>query len=524
MSRDARVIVVGGGFSGAMTAAHLANRGVETVVIEPGALGRGSAYAATPDPLLLNAPVAAMSARPGAPRDFERWLERQRAALHGSPAAHAWMQANAAPVRIGGDPLSATIASGRPTGAAPVRSGIGASPGSAVGWLAAARRMAPELRAVRPAEPEPAPLSSWFVPRAIYGDYLEATIAELAQGRLATVAARAITVERTAGGYAVRCDDGRELTAVSVVFALGNALARTPSAVTGDEDGYAADPYRALASIGPGDPIALLGTGLTALDVISALRARGHRGRIVGVSRRGLLPTAHGARPHDGEVVPRELVRQPRLPALLRWWRSRIERVHGPLRGDVAAALVAALRPQLSTIWRRLPLSDRAVFLRHLRPRWDVIRHRAPAVVRAAVDTGVADGSIEIFAARLAAVGAIAAGLRCRFVTAQGNAIERDVRWLVNCTGPERDVRRLASPVVRSLLAHRMLAPDPLGLGVLTGPSGQLIGEAGYVPDAFVVGPWRMADLWEASAIPELRQHAADTAVAIAGPPGDGER
>jgi uncharacterized NAD(P)/FAD-binding protein YdhS len=77
---------------------------------------------------------------------------------------------------------------------------------------------------------------------------------------------------------------------------------------------------------------------------------------------------------------------------------------------------------------------------------------------------------------------------------------------------------------VRSLLAHRMLAPDPLGLGVLTGPSGQLIGEAGYVPDAFVVGPWRMADLWEASAIPELRQHAADTAAAIAGPPGDGER
>jgi len=518
MSHDARVIVVGGGFSGAMTAAHLAHRGVETVVIEPGVLGRGAAYAATPDPLLLNAPVAVMSARPGAPRDFELWLERQRGAPPRSPAAHAWMQAGAAPVRDGGEPRPAASNGVRSVASRP-RSGIGASPGSASGSLAAARRVVSELGDPRPVVPAPASLSGWFVPRAIYGDYLEDTIAELAQGRLATVRARAVAVEPTAGGYAVRCDDGRELLATSVVFALGNALARRPSAVTGHEDGYAADPHQALAAIGTGDAVAILGTGLTALDVISALRARGHRGRIVCASRRGLWPIAHGARPHDGEMVPRELVRQPRLPALLRWWRARIERVRGPERGDVAVALVAALRPHLSTMWRRLPLADRAVFLRHLRPRWDVIRHRAPAGVRAVVDTGVADGSIEVFAARLGEVAAIASGLRCRFVTPNGPAIERDVRWLVNCTGPERDVRRLASPVVRSLLDHRMLAPDPLGLGVLTGPSGQLIGETGYVPDAFVVGPWRMADLWEASAIPELRQHAADIATAIAGPP-----
>ena len=37
----------------------------------------------------------------------------------------------------------------------------------------------------------------------------------------------------------------------------------------------------------------ILGTGLTMVDTALALRERGHRGRIVAVSRRGLLPHAH---------------------------------------------------------------------------------------------------------------------------------------------------------------------------------------------------------------------------------------
>ena len=41
------VAVLGGGFSGAMAAAHLTARGIGVVVIEPGPLGRGIAYAET---------------------------------------------------------------------------------------------------------------------------------------------------------------------------------------------------------------------------------------------------------------------------------------------------------------------------------------------------------------------------------------------------------------------------------------------------------------------------------------------
>jgi uncharacterized NAD(P)/FAD-binding protein YdhS len=443
VTRETSVVVIGGGFSGAMTAAHLAGQGIATTVIEPGRLGRGVAYAATGHPLLLNVRASAMTALPGQPLHFESWLER--------------------------------------------RAGVGT---------------------------EPRAFAHAFVPRAVYGEYLEDTVAEVSRGRLDVIAGGAVALAPAGRGFAVRCADGEEVRCQRVVLALGNPPPRTPAGMAADVPGYAAAPYARLSAIEATDPVAILGTGLTSLDVIAGLRARGHRGRITCISRRGLVPAAHGAPPRQLPHVPRALVRQPRLRTLLSWWRTTL------IDHPDEAALIAGLRPLLPTIWRRLPLADRARFLRHVRPRWDVLRHRAPPSVRATLDLGVAEGSIEIVAGHLVGATAAAAGLRCQIATAEGTRA-RDVRWLLNCTGPERDIRRLASPLMQSLVAHRLVAADPLGLGVLTGPGGQLIGEDGLIADAYVVGPWRMADLFEASAVPELRGHALETAMAIVGEPAE---
>lgn len=441
--RETSVVVIGGGFSGAMTAAHLAGNGIATTVIEPGRVGRGVAYAVTGHPLLLNVRASGMTALPDQPLHFESWLERRAGA---GTEARAFAQA--------------------------------------------------------------------FVPRAVYGEYVEDTVAEISRGRLDVIEGRATSLVPRLGGFAVRCEDGAEVGCERVVLALGNPPPRRPAGIEAGLEGYAGEPYGKLAAIEAADPVVILGTGLTALDVIAGLRARGHRGRITCVSRRGLVPAAHGAPPKQLPHVPRALVRQPRLRTLLGWWRAALR------EQPDEAAVIGALRPLLPTIWRRLPVADRARFLRHVRPRWDVLRHRAPPSVRAALDLGVAEGSIEIVAGQLVDATAGGAGLRCQIATADGMGT-RDARWLLNCTGPERDVRRLASPLMQSLVAHRLVAGDPLGMGVLTGPGGQLIGEDGLIGDAYVVGPWRMADLFEASAVPELRNHALETALAIVGEPAE---
>ena len=41
-------------------------------------------------------------------------------------------------------------------------------------------------------------------------------------------------------------------------------------------------------------------------------------------------------------------------------------------------AVMDAVRPQVQALWRGLPLAERRRFLRHLRPWWDVHRHRIP--------------------------------------------------------------------------------------------------------------------------------------------------
>jgi uncharacterized NAD(P)/FAD-binding protein YdhS len=352
-----------------------------------------------------------------------------------------------------------------------------------------------------------------FAPRALYGDYIGDTIRALAGDRLDVVHASATAIEPTRHGYTVTTTDGIRRAVRTVVLALGNARPRTPAGIPAGSPCFLGDPYVALAAIPADDePVALLGTGLTALDVIVSLRTRGHRGPIFAASRRGLVPLGHELRPVEPQwrvVVPRELVRSPRLHSLLAWWRSR------QLYDVAAPALVAALRPLLPVIWQRLPARDRERFVRHVRPYWDVLRHRAPPAIRAHVELGRADGSLEIAAATLAAAEPIGDRLRCRFAS-RGGTITRDVRWLVNCTGPSRDVRTHAAPLVRSLLGHRMIEPDPLGLGVATLPTGQLITGAGPTAGLYAIGPWRTADLWESVAVPELRVHAVTTADAIA--------
>lgn len=83
------VVVIGGGFSGAAVAAHLAEQAtspIRVVMFEPARrLGRGVAYSAVGDHLLLNVPAAKLSMFPDRPEDFLRWARaRGREAAPGA--------------------------------------------------------------------------------------------------------------------------------------------------------------------------------------------------------------------------------------------------------------------------------------------------------------------------------------------------------------------------------------------------------------------------------------------------------
>src|SRR5882672_8412756 len=228
-----------------------------------------------------------------------------------------------------------------------------------------------------------------FVRRSDYGEYLEraliAACTEAPHARLTVeMGARATDVERTAGGFAVSLADGRELRGDAVVLATGHPAPADPfgGALPASATRYLREPSRHedLAKIAPGAAVLLIGTGLTAVDVVLALEERGHRGPVHAVSRRGLLPRAHRAR---RETLPTDLHRALAAGVAVNGLRGIV----AALRSVAAAAdehgvgwqaAFDALRPLAPRIWAELCAADRRRFVRLLRPFWDVHRHRLP--------------------------------------------------------------------------------------------------------------------------------------------------
>src|SRR6266446_2945670 len=97
------------------------------------------------------------------------------------------------------------------------------------------------------------------------------------------------------GPWRIALGEGREIHARAAVLALGNLSG--PDLAIPDGGLYASALYRrspwergALDGVPPEAEVLLLGSGLTMVDAALALQRRGHRGRILALSRHGLLP------------------------------------------------------------------------------------------------------------------------------------------------------------------------------------------------------------------------------------------
>jgi uncharacterized NAD(P)/FAD-binding protein YdhS len=83
--------------------------------------------------------------------------------------------------------------------------------------------------------------------------------------------------------------------------------------------------------------------------------------------------------------------------------------------------------------------------------------------------------------------------------------------WVINATSPEPCLDRTTNPLLRRLRATGLVRPGPLGIGLDTTATGQIRDRAGRpVPGVWTLGCPRRGQLWETTAIPEIRTQAAD--------------
>src|SRR5690606_21150716 len=106
-------------------------------------------------------------------------------------------------------------------------------------------------------------------------------------------------------------------------------------------------------------------------DAALTLMHMGFRGKLIAISRRGLLPQPHG--PSDAATLAgwAERVSAASLATLLREIRTKADLYDW-------RSVIDALRGPSGAIWRSMSLHDQDRFVKRLAPYWDAHRHRLP--------------------------------------------------------------------------------------------------------------------------------------------------
>jgi uncharacterized NAD(P)/FAD-binding protein YdhS len=245
-----------------------------------------------------------------------------------------------------------------------------------------------------------------FCPRHTFGDYVEDQFIrarEKARARGLAVTTihdevSALTPTRS-GGHRIVTREHPPIDADIVALTLGNLPSKTFRHLEAVPS-FVASPYpsRAMcARIPKGARVAILGTGLSAIDAVLALFAAGHESPLLMASRSGLLPAIRGPLPaielnHVTRINIARVTDHGRRP--LRWtdvarwleleleghdlsmswdrdfpaWASAVEHYTSQLAAAekgprVWQAIGEALNPLIEVIWNHLAEDDKRVFM-----------------------------------------------------------------------------------------------------------------------------------------------------------------
>ena len=450
-----RIVIVGGGFSGAACALNLLRdlpRSTASItIIEPrGTLGAGLAYSTADGDHRINVAACRLLVLAEAPGAFNDWLITS-GVLHDDPAA--------------------VLDDGR-----------------------------------------------IYPRRGLFGLYVDRLLREAAAVPNAAVfthvQARAEAIEATGSGYSIAIDDGSRVMADVIILAVSHPPPAVPRPLrpVASYPKFFADPWvRDIRSqIARQDRVLIIGTALTTADVISSLHVGGHKGEIVAISRRGLVS-------RQREVVPTQpfgdFKTNPSRTA-----RALLQEVRRTIREAAASfscweAVMERIRAHGGEIWAALPDAERARFLRHVRPFWDAHRYQLAPQPAAIMKARCRMGLLRFLRGRVEAAAVEDGRFRVTLHRRQARDGETLVEMfdvIVNCTGPDHASVTRTNPALASLARAGLIVADKFGLGVETDANARALGAGGQPSDSiFVAGPLARAAFGELMGLPQVSLHAA---------------
>lgn len=456
-----KTAIIGGGFSGIMTAVRLIEKSTEpceiVIVDERFTMSRGIAYTAYSKKHLLNVVAGKMGAYPDNPEHFLDWVmtqpgfkEKDRTLisnaflsrkLYGNYLAHIWKNA-----------------------------------------------------------------LSYAVSKNIVVTLAESFVTNL---------------DITEKAVLLSLNNSRTLAVDYCVIATGNNLPGNPKIKNRafyKSKNYFQNPWH-IASVkntGKELPVLIIGNGLTMVDTVLGLLEEGFKGKIYAVSPNGfnILPHRHSGIKYTKLVE--ELPYDVSLFELVKLVNKHIKIVRE--YGITAEPVIDSLRPYTQKIWKRLTINEKQVFVSRLRHLWSVARHRIPLHIHDMIQRLRMEGKLHTYSGKIIDFTESAACITLEFFDKKETCIKHlKVSRVINCTGPETNLMNLDKSFLKNCLLKGILGQDPLKLGIHTDTETfQVIDTAGRPhTNLFTLGSNLKGGLWESTAVKELREQAEKIAAQL---------
>lgn len=453
-----KIAIIGGGFTGTMAAVQLIEHAVGPIEIilinEKGSFNRGIAYNPYSEKHLLNVIAGKMSAYPDQPSHFLDWVMEQ-------------------PQFISKD-----------------------------------RTL----------------ISNAFLPRTIYGDYLVA----IWQKALDIAASKNIKIQVIHDSVTdLRpCDSTVTITLYSngtleaddCVISAGNNIPRNPKIKNSsfyNSKNYFQNPWKkaSVESIDSDLPVLIIGNGLTMVDTVLGLLEAGFNGEIYSISPNGfnILPHRHNGFKYT--KLTEEINDDISLLDLVKTVIKHIKTVRE--YGVTAEPVIDSLRPHTQKIWKNLSDTEKQLFMSRFRHLWGVARHRIPLHTHDKIQQLRIEGRLHINSGKIIDFSETERDITLTyFDKKEQETRELKISRVINCTGPETNLKNLDQSFLKNCLLNGILTQDSLNLGIKTNTATYQVFDSNGVPhkNLFTIGSSLKGELWESTAVNELRVQAKNLA------------
>lgn len=320
-----------------------------------------------------------------------------------------------------------------------------------------------------------------FVPRKVFGNYIKSCLNEISFTHLKALV---VNVKSNIFNYSLKLDNGHSIKAHYVIVATGycedyNIFSHLIDKKNSEKILYPVEAEK--IDFKSKESILIVGSGLTAIDVWK--RIRKFNTKITMISRHGILPIAHTAHtkikiPNLGGMSPIQIFDVLRL----------LENTKAYTWQQIADEV----RIQSKCIWSCWSAKEKKQFIRHLKPYWEVIRHRVPNPIAQLISNDLKNNFLTVLSGKIKNIEVINNKVQVIAKLKKSKTpYESHFDYIVLATGS---------------MINQNLFKNVSGIKFSSNGFGYINVSA---PNIWFAGPSSKATFWEITAIPDIRNQAS---------------